>query len=80
MDFVSALSPTAPSTPVMKTSKSLTSSILTLVCSTGIMSVALIIVSLLTKLYGDSPDTAASAAQFTLIFIFYGSYSFVWTL
>ncbi|CAI6092708.1 unnamed protein product [Clonostachys chloroleuca] len=49
-------------------------------CSTGIMSVALIIVSVLTKLYGDNPDTAVSAAQFTLIFIFYGSYSFVWTL
>ncbi|CAH0040368.1 unnamed protein product [Clonostachys rhizophaga] len=48
-------------------------------CSTGIMSVVLIIVSVLTKLYGDSPDTAVSAAQVTLIFIFYGSYSFVWT-
>ncbi|KAM0544533.1 hypothetical protein ACHAPJ_011750 [Fusarium lateritium] len=47
--------------------------------STAIMSFMLIIVAVLTKLYGNSPTMSTSAAQVTMIFLFYGTYSFVWT-
>lgn len=43
------------------------------------MSILLIIVAVLTKLYGDSPTLGSSAAQVTMIFLFYGVYSFIWT-
>ncbi|KAG8354340.1 hypothetical protein FVEN_g7620 [Fusarium venenatum] len=47
--------------------------------STTIISFMLIIIAVLTKLYGNSPTTSTSAAQVALIFLFYGTYSFVWT-
>lgn len=43
------------------------------------MSLLLVIVAVLTKVFGTSPTTATSAAQVAMIFLFYGCYSFVWT-
>lgn len=43
------------------------------------MSLLLIIVAALTKVYGGNPTLASSAAQVAMIFLFYGAYSFVWT-
>lgn len=43
------------------------------------MSIFLVIVAALTKVYGTSPTTASSAAQVAIIYLFYGAYSFVWT-
>ncbi|KAM0326349.1 hypothetical protein ACHAQA_006951 [Verticillium albo-atrum] len=46
---------------------------------TTAMSVLLIIVAVLTKIYGGNPNLGSSAAQVAMIFLFYGVYSFVWT-
>jgi Sugar (and other) transporter len=43
------------------------------------MSFFLIIVAVLTKIYSTTPTASASAAQITMIFLFFGCYSFVWT-
>ncbi|KAM6506967.1 hypothetical protein FALCPG4_018779 [Fusarium falciforme] len=47
--------------------------------STGLMTILLIIMSVLTKIYGTEPTFSTSAAQVALIFLFYGAYSFVYT-
>lgn len=47
--------------------------------STTSMSLLLIIVAVLTKIYGGNPTFSTSAAQVAMIFLFYGIYSFVWT-
>lgn len=53
--------------------------ILDTVYSTGTMAILLIIVATLTKAFSSAPTVASSAAQVAMIFLFYGSYSFVWT-
>ncbi|KAI5197858.1 hypothetical protein AUEXF2481DRAFT_37949 [Aureobasidium subglaciale EXF-2481] len=47
--------------------------------STTTMALLLIIVSVLTKQFATTTSQAASAAQVTLIFLFYRAYSLVWT-
>lgn len=44
-----------------------------------ILAILLVVVSVLTEFFGSSPTLSVSAAQVVLIFLFYGTYSFVWT-